>query len=110
MFSSELIGDPGSSRSPETIAFVGHTTSHAGCIPSSTRCAQKLHLAAVCELGSMCSASYGHAFMHALQPMQRSESKSTIPSSRLYSAFTGQISTHGASVHWLQRITVKRRV
>ena len=31
----------------------------------------------------MYSASYGHAFRHALQPMQRSRSKSTIPSSRL---------------------------
>src|ERR1035438_2334928 len=40
--------------------------------------------------------------------MQRSGSKSTIPSSRLYSAVTGQISTHGASVQWLQ-VTAQNR-
>jgi hypothetical protein len=95
--------------SPEMIASVGHTTSHAGFIPPSTRCAQKLHFAAVWESGSMYSASYGQAFRHALHPMQRSGSKSTIPSSRLYSAVTGQTSTHGASVHWLHRITEKCR-
>ena len=48
--------------------------------------------------------------MQLLQPMQRSRSKSTMPSSRLYSAFVGQIATHGASVQWLQRITPKSRV
>lgn len=45
--------------------------------------------------------------MQLLQPMQRSLSKSTIPSSRLNSAPVGQIFTHGASVQWLQRITPK---
>ena len=89
------------------IACVGHTISHDGFRPWSTRCAQKLHLAAVCEFGSMYSASYGHAFMQALQPMQRSESKSTMPSSRLNSACVGQIETHGASSQWLQRSTEK---
>jgi hypothetical protein len=39
------------------IAPVGQTTSHDGCSPTSTRCAQKLHFAAVCEFGSMYSAS-----------------------------------------------------
>jgi hypothetical protein len=48
--------------------------------------------------------------MQLLQPMQRSLSKSTIPSLRLYSALVGQIFTHGASVQWLQRITPKSRV
>lgn len=42
--------------------------------------------------------------------MQRSLSKSTIPSSRLNSACVGQIFTHGASVQWLHRITPKDRV
>jgi hypothetical protein len=42
--------------------------------------------------------------------MQRSESKSTMPSSRLNKAFVGQIFTHGASVQWLHRITPKSRV
>src|SRR4051794_41735289 len=55
-------------------------------------------------------ASYGQACMHALQPMHASESKSTIPSSRLKSALVGQISMQGASVQWLQRITPKSRV
>lgn len=41
--------------------------------------------------------------------MQRRLSKSTIPSSRRYSAVTGQISTQGASSQWLQRITEKSR-
>ena len=35
------------------------------------RDASKLHLAAVLRSGSMYSASYGHACMHDLQPMQR---------------------------------------
>ena len=47
--------------------------------------------------------------MHDLQPMQRSPLKSTMPSGRLYSATVGQIVTHGASVQWLQRSTVKYR-
>src|SRR6516162_5139986 len=95
--------------SPEMIAPTGQTTSQLGLRSSSTRWAQKLHFAAVWELGSMYSASYGHAFMHALQPMQRCGSKSTIPSSRLYSALTGHTSTQGAFVQWLQRSTAKWR-
>src|SRR6187399_941044 len=55
-------------------------------------------------------ASYGQACMHDLQPMQISLSKSTMPSSRLNSELVGQISTHGASVQWLQRMTPKARV
>ena len=43
--------------------------------------------------------------MHDLQPMQRSGFRSTIPSSRFSSALVGQISTQGASLHWLQRRT-----
>src|SRR5690625_1447974 len=54
-------------------------------------------------------ASYGHACMHDLQPIQLSPSKSTMPSSRLNSALVGQIFTHGASVQWLHRITPKSR-
>ncbi len=41
--------------------------------------------------------------------MQRSVSKSTMPSARLYSAVVGQISTQGASVQWLHRMTEKKR-
>src|SRR5262245_59448880 len=41
--------------------------------------------------------------------MQRPLSKSTMPSGRMYSAETGQISTHGASAQWLQRMTWKLR-
>ena len=47
--------------------------------------------------------------MQLLQPMHRSLSKSTIPSSRLKSALVGQICTHGASSQWLQRVTWKVR-
>lgn len=47
--------------------------------------------------------------MHDLQPMQRSLSKSTMPSSLKNKASTGHISTHGASVQWLQRITENSR-
>ncbi len=43
--------------------------------------------------------------MQALQPMQIDLSKSTMPSRRRYIAEVGQISTHGASSHWLQRVT-----
>ena len=39
--------------------LLGQTTTHAGSSPSSTRCEQKLHFAAVFESGSMYSASYG---------------------------------------------------
>ena len=47
--------------------------------------------------------------MHALQPMHCAGSTSTMPSGRFASAETGQIVTHGAAVHWLQRSTVKER-
>jgi len=47
--------------------------------------------------------------MQDLQPIQRFLSKSTMPSSRKNKASTGQISTQGASVQWLQRITEKSR-
>ena len=47
--------------------------------------------------------------MHDLQPMQRSGFRSTIPSSRFWSALVGQISTQGASLHWLHRRTEKPR-
>ena len=47
--------------------------------------------------------------MHALQPMQICLSKSTMPSSRRYMAWVGQADTHGASVHWLHRVTWKAR-
>src|SRR6185436_1371529 len=55
-------------------------------------------------------ASYGQACMHARQPMQMSLSRSTIASLRLWSALTGQMSTHGAASQWLQRSTVKCRL
>ena len=99
----------GSSRSPATIACSGHTTTQLGSKPSVSRCAQKLHLAAVWVSGSMYRASYGHACRHDLQPMQRSELKSTTPSLRRNSAVTGQIVTHGVRSQWLQRVTVKSR-
>jgi hypothetical protein len=47
--------------------------------------------------------------MHALQPMQRDESKSTIPSPRRNIAPTGQMPTHGGFAQWLQRVTWKKR-
>ena len=37
--------------------------------------------------------------MQALQPMQMSLSKLTIPSGRWYMACVGHAATHGASVH-----------
>jgi hypothetical protein len=43
--------------------------------------------------------------MQALQPMQRSELKSTIPSLRWYIAVTGQMVTQGGFSQWLQRVT-----
>ena len=55
-------------------------------------------------------ASYGQAAMHALHPMQASLSKSTIPSGRVNIAPVGQAATHGASSHWLQRVTWKARL
>ena len=47
--------------------------------------------------------------MHALQPMQTDFSKSTMPSGRVYIAPVGQAVTHGASAHWLQRVTWNER-
>ena len=47
--------------------------------------------------------------MHALQPMQTDLSKSTMPSSRRNIASVGQAATHGASAHWLQRVTWNAR-
>src|SRR5437870_3243394 len=53
----------------------------------------------------MYNASYGQAWVQALHPIQRRLSKSTMPSFLVKSAVTGQISTHGASAQWLQRMT-----
>src|SRR5262245_15091376 len=47
--------------------------------------------------------------MQARPPMQTSRSRSTMPSLRFSSAFTGQIFTHGALLQWLQRRTAKWR-
>jgi hypothetical protein len=47
--------------------------------------------------------------MQALQPMHADLSKSTMPSSRLNIADVGHAVTHGASVHWLHRVTWKLR-
>ena len=47
--------------------------------------------------------------MHDLQPMQIESSKSTTPLSARYSAEVGQIVMHGASSHWLHRITENLR-
>src|SRR5262245_3997717 len=47
--------------------------------------------------------------MHALQPMQIDLSKSTMPSLRRYIARVGQACVHGASSHWLQRVTWNAR-
>ena len=71
---------------------------------------QKLHFCAVFVSGLMNNASYGQAFMHDLQPMQLSSWKSTTPLSARNSAFVGQMVMHGASSHWLQRITEKCRL
>jgi hypothetical protein len=48
--------------------------------------------------------------MHDLQPIHRLPSKSTMPLSRLNSAVTGQIVTHGASSQWLHLRTEKNRL
>jgi Fe-S-cluster-containing dehydrogenase component len=47
---SAIAGD-GSSRSPTLMAWVGHTTTHDGSRPSSSRWLQKLHLWAVVVCG-----------------------------------------------------------
>src|SRR5690606_33249171 len=104
-----LTSESGSSMSPTRIALVGQTTTHAGSSPTSSRCAQKLHFSADLSSGLMKMASYGHAAMHALHPMQMDLSKSTIPSGRLYMAAVGQAVTHGACSHWLHRVTWNAR-
>ena len=81
--------EPGSFRSPTRIAPVGHTVTHAGSRPTSSRCAQRLHFSAELSSGLMKIASYGQAAMQALQPMQTVLSKSTMPSSRRYIACVG---------------------
>ena len=47
--------------------------------------------------------------MQALQPMHASLSKSTIPSGRRNMADVGQAVVHGATSHWLQRVTWNAR-
>ena len=88
---------------------MGHTVTQAGSSPTSSRCAHKLHFSAELSSGLMKIASYGHAAMHALQPMQTDLSKSTIPSGRRYIACVGQAVVHGASAHWLHLVTWKAR-
>ena len=68
-----------------------------------------LHLCAVLVSGLMYNASYGHAFMHDLHPMQLLSSKSTTPFGDRYNAEVGQIFMQGASSHWLHRMTVNLR-
>src|SRR5688500_2058264 len=91
------------------IAWVGHTVTQAGSSPTSMRCEQKLHFSAEPSSGLMKMASYGHAAMHALQPMQIDLSKSTMPSRRRNIARVGHAVVHGASSHWLQRVTWNAR-
>src|SRR6267378_7558826 len=97
--------EEGSFMSPIRIDCVGQTTTQAGSSPTSMRCAQKLHFSAEWSSGLIKIASYGQAAMQALHPMQIDLSKSTIPSARLNIAVVGQAVTHGASAHWLQRVT-----
>src|SRR5437764_4595937 len=47
--------------------------------------------------------------MQALQPMHTDLSKSTMPSGRVNIAEVGHAVTHGASAHWLHRVTWKAR-
>src|SRR5699024_12625859 len=54
-------------------------------------------------------ASYGQAAIQALQPIQISLLKSTMPSPRVCMAPVGQAVVHGESTHWLQRVTWKAR-
>ena len=49
--------DDGSFMSPTSSASVGHTTTHAGSSPISSRCAQKLHFSAEWSSGLMKIAS-----------------------------------------------------
>ena len=95
--------------SPTRIASTGQTVTHAGSSPTSRRCAHRLHFSAEWSSGLMKIASYGQAAMHALQPMQIRLSKSTMPSSRRYIASVGHAATHGASSHWLHRVTWNAR-
>jgi hypothetical protein len=53
-----------------------------------------LHFSALSSSGLMKIASYGHAAMQALHPMQTDFLKSTIPSSRLNIACVGQADIH----------------
>ena len=89
----------GMSKSPKMRHSVGQTLTHAGSSLFSTRFAQKLHFSAVRVFGSMKSWSYGHAAMHARQPMHESPFRSTMPSRRLKSAPVGQMFMQGASSH-----------
>jgi hypothetical protein len=97
--------EAGSLMSPTRMASTGQTVTHAGSRPTSSRCAHMLHFSAEWSSGLMKIASYGQAAMQALQPMQMSLLKSTMPSSRRYIACVGHAATHGASSHWLHRVT-----
>src|ERR1700678_2068976 len=101
--------DSGSFRSPTRIASVGQTVTQAGSRPTSRRCAHMLHFSAELSSGLMKIASYGHAAMQALQPIQIDLSKSTIPSGRRYIAWVGHAAVHGASAHWLHLVTWNAR-
>ena len=67
-------------RSPKWMLWVGHTDWHAVVgVPFSIRCTQNVHLSTVPDRGSTKRASYGHAAMHALQPVHLASSTSTMP-------------------------------
>ena len=55
-------------------------------------------------------ALYGQEARQYLHPMQRCSSMTTMPSSRLQVAWTGQLMTQGGRSHWLQREGRKWRV
>jgi len=80
-------------------AFVGHASTHAGCLPSASRSQQRLHLA-ITPPSALRIAPNGQTNVQLEQPMQNSRLNKTLWSFPVrLSAVLGQTAAQGASSH-----------
>src|SRR5262245_51824981 len=94
-----------SSRSPNEMAWVGHTWAHAGSLPTAMRSAQNVHLwiAGTTRWKSNFGTTNGHACMQYRQPMQRHELKTTGPSGVFRSAVVGHAEAQAGSTQCMHK-------
>src|SRR5437667_12759406 len=94
------------SRSPKSVAPVGHASAHAVCLPARTRSGHMMHLRTrgIVFVHSYFGTPNGQATMQYRQPMHLSASYETGPSLCLTSAPTGQTETQVGSRQFMQSL------